>query len=157
MIQNLVLLLRNFFNTEYITNNNTTLSVTTVNGEIKITTWDGDNVTLNATKQSRRGYEDLENVEIVVTENNDKIIIEIQQFESIYECAVDLDILVPHSVTVESATSTNGPIQISGTKGNIIILTTNGPITIENVDGYAKASSTNGGIDIQGKLQELMS
>jgi DUF4097 and DUF4098 domain-containing protein YvlB len=139
-----------YFEAEYAADDNTTISVSTVNGEIEITSWTGDNVTLNATKRTRHGKDDLENIRIRVSEDNNEISIEIQHPDNAGNRAVDLDIKIPDNVTVETATSTNGPIQITNVKGDAILSTTNGPITVEGVDGYIEATTTNGGIDIQG-------
>jgi len=141
---------KSYFEDEYDADENTVLSVSTVNGAITITSWNGENIILNATKRTRNGEDDLNNAEIVVIENGNKITIEIQHAQPIRSRAVDLDIKIPYNVTVESVTSTNGPIQVTNTKGNIVFTNTNGPITAEDVDGYVKATTTNGGIEIIG-------
>lgn len=141
---------REYFESEYDANDDTILSVSTVNGAITITSWDGVNISLNATKRSTYGIEDLDKAEIIVTENNNELTIEIQHTQPIRTRAVDLDINIPYNVTVKSASSTNGPIQITDTKGDTVLSNTNGPINIEDIDGYIKASTTNGGIEIKG-------
>ncbi len=140
---------KEYFEDEYLATNNTVLSFSTVNGAISVSSWDGVNITLNATKRSRYGYDDLKNAEIIVSENNNEITIEIQHVQPIRSRAVDLDIKIPYNVTVKSASSINGPIQITNTKGNTVFSTTNGAIIAEGIDGYVKASTTNGGIDIK--------
>ena len=112
---------KEYFDAQYLANDDTILKVITVNGGIKISIWDGENITLNATKRSRAGYEDLQNAEIQVTEKVNEITIEIQHTQPINTRAVDLDIKIPLNVTIESATTTNGPIQISGTIGDTIL------------------------------------
>ena len=139
---------RGFIYSEYDATNNSILSVSTVNGEISITSWSGENISLNATKRSKYGEDDLDKAEIVVTENGNEITIEIKHTQPIRSRAVDLDIKIPYNVTVKSATSTNGPIEISNTMGNIVLTNTNEPIDVEDVDGYVKATTTNGDIYI---------
>lgn len=121
-----------YFEDEYDADENSNLSVSTVNGLISITSWDGENIALNATKRSRYGEDDLKNAEIVVLENGDEINIEIQHSSPIRSRAVDLVIKIPNNVTVKFVSSTNGGI------------------TVENVDGYVKATTLNGGINIIG-------
>jgi len=121
-----------YFEDEYDADENSILSVSTVNGKISITSWDGEKIALNATKRSKYGEDDLENAEIVVSENGDEINIEIQHSTPIRSRAVDLVIKIPNNVTVKSVSSTNGAI------------------TVENVDGYVDATTTNGGIEIKG-------
>ena len=139
-----------YFEDEYDASDDTILSVSTTNGEISITTWDGEKITLNATKISRYGEDDLKNAEIIVTENGNEITIKVQHTQPIRSRAVDLDIKIPYNVKVESASTTNGPIQITNTMGNTVLTTTNGAINVEDVDGYVKATTTNGGIEIKG-------
>jgi len=140
---------REYFENEYIAENDTILRITTTNGAISVISWDGENITMNATKRSRHGYDDLDKAKIIVTEDNNEINIEIQHDQPIRNRAVDLDIKIPKNVTLQSVTSTNGPIEITNTKGDSVLTTTNGPIIAEGIDGYVKASSTNGGIDIK--------
>jgi DUF4097 and DUF4098 domain-containing protein YvlB len=139
-----------FIFSEYDASDNTILSVSTVNGEISITSWSGENISLNATKRSKYGEDDLDKAEIVVSEIGNEIIIEIKHVQPIRSRAVDLDIKIPYNVTVKSASSTNGPIEVTNVKGNIVLTNTNGPIDVEDVDGYVKATTSNGGIDITG-------
>lgn len=141
---------REYFESEYDASDNTILSVSTVNGAISVTSWIGEKITLNATKRSRYGVDDLKKAEIIVTENSNQITIQIQHSQPIRSRAVDLDIKIPYNIIVKSASSINGPIQITNTKGNVILTTTNGPINVDGVDGYVRASSTNGGIETKG-------
>jgi len=123
---------KSYFENEYTANDNTILSVSTTNGAISITSWDGDTITLNATKRSRYGKDDLDNAKIIVTEDANQISIGIQHSQPINSRAVDLDIKIPNNVSVKSASSTNGAI------------------TVEDVEGYIKATTTNGRIDVKG-------
>ena len=141
---------REYFEDEYDASDDKILSVSTVNGAISITSWVGEKITLNATKRSKYGEDDLKNAEIIVTENGNEITIEIQHTQTIRSRAVDIDLKIPYNVTVESASSTNGPIQINNTKGNTVLTNTNGPINVVDVDGYAKATTSNGAISIKG-------
>ena len=140
---------KEYLENEYLATNNTILSISTVNGAINVSSWDGINITLNATKRSRHGYDDLEKADIIVTENNNEITIEIQHVQPIRNRAVDLDVKIPYNVTIKSASSVNGPIQITKTKGDAVLSNTNGPIIAEGIDGYVKATTTNGGINIK--------
>ncbi|UCB59003.1 MAG: DUF4097 family beta strand repeat protein [Thermoplasmatales archaeon] len=140
---------KEFYENEYQADNQTILTVSTVNGLINVVSWDEKNISLNATKRSRYGYEDLDKAKIIVTEINNEITIEIQHDQPIRSRAVDLEIKIPKNVTVKSATTTNGPITLSKIKGDTILSSINGAINIEDVDGYINASSTNGCINIK--------
>ena len=140
-----------YFNGEYEANENTVLKVTTINGHIEITTWDGDTVSFNAVKKSSFGQEELDNIEINVIESENQIEIEAKYIgQKTTTPSVDMNIKVPKYVTVDSATTSNGAVQISGTKGDVKTTSSNGAIVIENVDGYVSATTSNGRIEIKG-------
>ena len=48
-----------YFNGSYSVNEQTILKVTNINGQVEITSWDGDNVTVNAVKKSSFGKEEV--------------------------------------------------------------------------------------------------
>ena len=140
-----------YFNGEYEAHENTILKVTTLNGQIEINAWDGDKVSFNAIKKSTFGQEELDKVEINVIESENQIEIEAKYIgQRTTTPSVDMNIKVPQNVTVDSVTTSNGAIQISGTKGDIIATSSNGAIFIENVDGYVSATTSNGRIEIKG-------
>jgi DUF4097 and DUF4098 domain-containing protein YvlB len=140
-----------YFNDEYEANENTVLKVTTLNGQIEINDWDGETISLNAIKRTRLGREELDKAEIIVTETDNLIEIEAKYTgEKSTTPSVDMNIKVPKYVTIDSATTSNGAIQISGTKGNTTAHSSNGAILLENVDGYVKATTSNGRIEITG-------
>lgn len=139
-----------YFNKEYEANENTVLKATTLNGQIEVTAWDGDTVSFNAVKKSSFGQEELDNIEINVMESENQIEIEAKYIgQRTTTPSIDMNIKVPRNVTVTSVTTSNGAIQISGTKGNITAHSSNGDIIIEDVDGYVKAITSNGRIEIQ--------
>jgi len=140
---------RSYFEEEYTASEDTVLSVTTVNGGISITSWDGDNIFLNATKKSRNGEDDLDKAEIVVTEDGNQINIEVQHDQPINSRAVDLDIKIPYNVSVETVISTNGGIVVENVEGYVKATTTNGGIVIKNTTGIDNLISTNGGINAE--------
>jgi hypothetical protein len=140
-----------YFNEEYAANENTVLKATTLNGQIEISVWDGDTISFNAVKKSSFDQEELDNIEINVIENENQINIEaIYIGKKTTTPSVDMNIKVPQYVTVDSATTSNGAIQISGTKGDVKAKSSNGAIVIENVDGYVSATTSNGRIEIKG-------
>jgi hypothetical protein len=137
---------RSYFEDEYDASDDTILSVSTVNGGISISSWDGYKIFLNATKKSRNGEDDLDKAEIVVTEDGNKINIEILHAQPIDSRAVDLDIKIPYNVSVETVISINGGIFVENVEGYLTATTTNGGIVIKNTTGIDNIISTNGGI-----------
>ena len=141
---------KSYFEDEYTANNDTILSVSTTNGAISITSWDGDTITLNATKRSRYGKDDLDNAEIIVAEDANQIYISIQHSQPINSRAVDLDIKIPNNASVKSASSTNGAITVEDVEGYIKATTTNGRITAEifDIQDDVDIQTTNGRITL---------
>lgn len=140
------------FNGEYNANENTTFEIDNINGNIIINVWTGDKVKLDAEKKVQERYKDeFKLVEINVTEALNVIIIKtIYQDENKKHVSVNMEILVPFYVYVDSVTTSNGNIDISDTLGNTSAESSNGGITIKNVVGYVTAHSSNGNLDIQG-------
>jgi DUF4097 and DUF4098 domain-containing protein YvlB len=140
-----------YLNEEFEANENTVLNVSTINGQIEIYAWDGETISLNAVKKSSFGQEELDNIEISVLESGDQIeILAVYTGHRTTTPSVDMNIKVPRSVTVQSATTSNGAIQISGIKGDVKATSSNGAIIIENVDGYVSATTSNGRIEVKG-------
>jgi len=139
-----------YFNEDYEANENTILKVTTFNGQIEINAWDGDTISFNAIKKSVFGQEELDNVEINAIESENQLQIEAKYIGARTTTpSVDMNIKVPRNITVDTVTTSNGAIQISGTKGDIIATSSNGAIVIEDVDGYVSATTSNGRIEIK--------
>jgi fructose-specific phosphotransferase system component IIB len=140
-----------YFNGEYTINPYTILSVSNINGQVEITGWDGDNVTVNAVKKTTYGAEELRNVNISVsqTENHLEIVTRYTG-QKLIQASVDYNIKVPYNVTIETITTSNGAIQVSKTKGGILATTSNGAIIINDIDGVVSATTSNGHIEIQG-------
>lgn len=137
-------------NAEYEANENTVLKVTNINGEIKINSWNSDNVSLHAVTESYQGNDELEKIRIDVIESNNVIDIETKFLGTgSVESSTDITIKVPIFITVDTVTTSNGEVRISDTKGNITAHSSNGDVIIEDVDGYVKVSSSNGKIEVK--------
>lgn len=140
-----------YFNGVYIVNSETLFNISNINGQVEITGWEGGNVTINAVKKSSLGEEELNKVNINVsqTENHLEITTEYTGQKTI-QASIDYNIKVPYNITIGSITTSNGAIQISKTKGDIHTVSSNGAILIHDVDGIVSATTSNGRIEIQG-------
>jgi DUF4097 and DUF4098 domain-containing protein YvlB len=139
-----------YFNEEYTVGKNTVLTVSTINGKLEIYSWDGDTVKVDAIKKSRIGQEELDKMEIIVTETTDLIDIAAEYTGTrAITPSVDMNIKIPANVTVESVSTSNGAVIIDGVMGNLHAESSNGDIYIDNVDGYVSASTSNGLIDVE--------
>ena len=138
------------FNKEYESDENTILQITNINGPIKITKWNRNTVVVDATMRSNIGESELDNIEIEVTENNNLIDIVTNYLGSgSVQVSTDMNINAPTYVTIDSVTTTNGEVRISGIKGNITAHSSNGAVIIQNVNGYVDASTSNGRVEIK--------
>lgn len=154
------------------------LSVSGRNGKIKIEKWDKDQVEIFAIVGSNKSMEELDKIDIDISVDKN-IVIETRypgdkskkkekesndeedfSFWDIIKDAIssggvgskasiDYEIKVPDYVVVSKANTTNGEIELEGTKGPSELSTTNGKIEVENVEGDIKAHSTNGKIEIE--------
>ena len=139
-----------YFNGSYAVSEQTILTVTNINGQVEITGWDGDNVTVNAVKKSSFGQEELDNIDINVTSLGMYLNIQTKYTGlSTIRGSVDMNIKVPRSLLIKSVTTSNGAIQIIDTAGNISTASSNGAIVINSVDGYVSAETSNGRIEIK--------
>jgi hypothetical protein len=138
------------FSGEYPTDENTILIVENVNGNIDITGWSGDKITLDAEeKVDEKQKSQLDDVEVNVTEDSNKVIIKAIYNTEKRDVTVTMTIKVPHAVTVEKVKDVNGDIEVSDVKGDCEVSNTNGKITLNDVDGYINAKMTNGDIEIK--------
>ncbi|MBN1694227.1 DUF4097 family beta strand repeat protein [candidate division WOR-3 bacterium] len=150
------------------------LSVSTRNGKIDIEKWDKDQVEIFAVVGTNKSEEELDKIDIDISVDENIVIetkfpadeskeksSEEEKFSSwdlIKQAitsgfsgsgAVNYEIKVPNYLVVTEATSTNGEITLTGTKGPSKITTTNGEIKIENVEGNIEARTTNGKVEIE--------
>lgn len=137
------------FNGSYVVDDETILTVANINGHVEITSWNRNNVSINAEKKSSFG-EELEKIQINVSRNGNYLHIQTKYLGlSSFQGSVDMTIKVPRNVRIESATSSNGPIQLTQTKGNTTVESSNGGIFIDTVEGYVSAQTSNGQIQIK--------
>jgi len=125
------------------------LQVKTINGNLELSSWTEDNITIDGVKKSRFGQEDLDKIELVINDVDNLIQIEAKYTGTrLSTPIVDMNIKIPSFVTVEEVTTSNGAIQISELKGNITATSSNGAIIIDDVDGFVSALTSNGKIEV---------
>jgi hypothetical protein len=153
------------------------LSISNRNGKIEIEKWDKDQVEIFAVIGTNKSVEELDNIDIDISVD-DNIVIETRfpayKSEKTKEKStdeedsnpwdllkkiitsgfsgsgtVDYEIKVPGYLIITEATSTNGRINLRGTKGPSGVSTTNGEIEVENAEGNIEARTTNGNVEIK--------
>jgi hypothetical protein len=146
------LVVSDLFEGNYNATGNTTLEVDNSNGYIIVTTWEQGGVKLEADKWIDEKFkEKLDEVEIIVTEENNRIIIEtVYETQEGIHATVDMNIWISPSVHVETLKTSNGMIELSNTIGNTSCESSNGDVFIDNVDGYVEAHTSNGYLSVIG-------
>ncbi len=145
----------------------TEISVYNRNGSIEIKKWDKDEVSVVALKGTNWGKSELDKVKIEVNMNGN-MEIRTEFLKKRAKVSVNYEIKVPEVVMVSQIESSNGSIELEGTKGpsklktsngsieveettgNIEAETSNGKIKVKNVDGFVSARTSNGAINIKG-------
>jgi len=163
------------FRKTYSVKPGTKMTVSNQNGKIEIEKWDKDEVEVFAVIGSNRNMKELTKVKIEVSVDENMKIATRYSGEASRESkekgndfgiwdfikwvtkgkytghkiAVDYEIKVPDYVVIAEATSTNGNIELKGTKGPSDSKTTNGKIKVENAEGNIEARTTNGKVEIE--------
>ncbi len=153
----------------------TKMIVSNRNGKIEIQRWDKDEVEIFSVIGSDRSMKELTRVKIEVSVDEDMEITtrysgedskESKERENNFgiwdfikwvtkgkytghKIAVDYEIKVSEYVVVSEVRTSNGEIDLNGTRGPSELSTTNGKIEVENVEGNIEAYSTNGTIEIE--------
>ena len=84
------------FDGAYNADANTVLEVKNINGDVEVDKWDGDKIDLHAVKKVKEDKEDeLDDVEIVVTEQNNSVVIETVRHRLDVDVTVTMTIKVP--------------------------------------------------------------
>jgi len=137
------------------------LTLANTNGEIEVTSWDRNEIRIEAHKKAR-GSDDqdlqsvLDNVTVIIDEVTGGITIDTEFPRSGVNAwannkislSVDYLITVPNQANLDIET-VNGRVGVRGVSGDIDIDTTNGGIEVTDSAGQVSAKSTNGGISIE--------
>ncbi len=127
----------------------TELQVENVNGDIKISQWAENQVAVYAKKKTNHGEEELSKVDIEVVVNG-AMRIRTKYLEKGVHVSVSYVIRVPDEVIVRKVNTSNGEIEINGTRGDVEALTSNGEIDFSDIRGTVSAKTSNGEIEIKG-------
>jgi hypothetical protein len=123
------------------------VSVSNVNGAVRITAWDRNEVKVDAVK---RGWSEraLQDARIVVEARADAIEIRTQYPEHSRDAAsVEYTLSVPRHAALEGIGTVNGPVEIDGAAGAIRASTVNGKVDVRRAEGDADLRTTNGRVE----------
>ncbi|MGD2114993.1 MAG: DUF4097 family beta strand repeat-containing protein [Acidobacteriota bacterium] len=140
------------------------VSVTNVNGQVEVESWDRDEVRIEAVKKVKassreRAEEALEETRIEIETTRDRIRVRTDLpsssggflswlFGNSANAQVSYRVTVPSRADVHVRT-TNGKLQVRGVAGHVEASSTNGGIDIADIRGSVDASTTNGGVSVE--------
>ena len=125
------------------------IELSNINGSVVITGWDKQQVEMNAVKRTSKKEDELNKVDIKVTEENG-LKIETIHLEKKPKVSVNYELKVPQNVELNFIRSSNGSIKIE--KVGIVhkLITSNGSIKLFNSKGEVEAQTSNGSIQVDG-------
>ncbi len=132
------------------------------NGSVLVEGWDRDEVLIEARIEVKGGNErklreTLEEVEVMVDAESDKITIDTRYPETGFTSILDVlfgnhvnvnvtyTLMVPYQTNLKIKT-TNGRVKVVDVSGQLMLRTTNGKVEAENVGGVLMARTTNGSV-----------
>jgi DUF4097 and DUF4098 domain-containing protein YvlB len=122
------------------------VSLENVSGSVRIRAWDRDEVKVDAVKRARR-QNHLDEVDIDVQSEPGKLQIKTKYLGSGSKnstASVDYTLTVPRDSKVRKVNLVNGPVEIDGVRGEVIVNSVNGPISVTGVLGKTVLSTVNG-------------
>lgn len=123
------------------------VSVSNVNGAVRITAWDRNEVKVDAVKVGRT-QRALEDARIVVDARADAVEIRTQYPEHSHNAAsVEYTLSVPRHAALEGVGTVNGPVEIDGVAGAIRASSVNGNVGVRRGEGDADLHTTNGRVE----------
>jgi DUF4097 and DUF4098 domain-containing protein YvlB len=135
------------------------LELSNTNGDVEVSTWDRDEIDIEAHKRVRSSNGDkarqaFEDLQIEIKESASGVTIDTLYPKSPggwfgnVNSQVSYTIRVPERSDLDIET-VNGKVDIEGAEGKIELASTNGGIRVRDAGGSVSARTTNGGIDVE--------
>jgi DUF4097 and DUF4098 domain-containing protein YvlB len=137
------------FYQSYQVRSGTVVNIINPNGSVTLMGWDEDTVEIKAVKESLRGQDALDGVDINI-DIADELLIETINLTDDILVSVSYDIKVPVDLLIGIIECANGNITLENVGGNPVLSTSNGTISAVNVNGIVSAVSSNGDITATG-------
>ncbi len=131
------------------------IRIKNVSGDIKVTGYDGDSVTVTGTKKGKNP----DQVEIVDKSSDGAVDVGVEYAKCEWGCnaSVDFEVRVPRSTNFvfDKLATASGDIEISDVQGNLNASTASGDVTVKNASGSIKASSASGDVHVNDASGEV--
>jgi len=128
------------------------VSLANVNGSVRVSTWDKNEVKVDAVKTAR-SQEALKEAEIVVDARAEAVEIRTKYPERSHrdrEAAnVDYTLTVPRGARLDSVKTVNGAVEIDGVMGEVRVTTVNGTVRAMRLAGEVALSTVNGRVEAE--------
>ncbi|MBV9960127.1 MAG: DUF4097 family beta strand repeat protein [Acidobacteria bacterium] len=130
------------------------LSIRNVSGDVNITGYDGDVVTVSGFKEGR----DRDMVEVEDRSSGNSISLGVR-YPSPCNCdaSVRFEVRIPRSINVyiEKVSTASGNIEVNGVRGEINVSTASGDVTVNEVNGRVHASTASGEMRVKDVVGEV--
>jgi len=138
------------FRQTYSLNSNGRVVIQNLYGDVRITTWERDEVLVQAIKRSRDPRQ-LKDAKIVVDSSSDLVSIRTLYAGTDAErpASVEFRITVPRTANLENVKLINGGLSISGVAGSVKASAVNGSIKVERLEGQTELSTVNGQLEAE--------
>ena len=130
-------------------------SLSNVNGSVVVTGGGGNSVEIVATKKADN-QNDMDNIEIKISDSADEIIVETKIGKSdgwfsrnSGSGSVRYEIIVPVGTLLDSVETVNGNVSISGVSGKVVAESVNGDLEVSDLAGDVGLSTVNGRIEAE--------
>lgn len=132
------------------------LSLSNINGDVRITGVAGNQVKIVTTKKAG-SQKYLDDMKVVIAATESRISVETKYPENDGDWSwngnnngsVDYEITVPFSTELDAIETVNGGVGISAVTGSIVVESVNGKLELSGLTGDVSMDTVNGGIDAQ--------
>jgi len=141
--------LREVFHQTYPLTRQGRVSLDNLNGNVRVVTWDRDEIQVDAVKHSKK-QEDMDRVKIEVNARADRIRILSKYSDSKPRqgrndsASVDYVLTVPKQCRLDKVSTVNGGVEIENVGGDVEAGSVNGPVTASGLAGEVELSTVNG-------------
>ena len=122
--------------------------VSNVSGDVIVTGYDGDAITVRAIKKGR----DSDRIEIEDKSNDGRVDVGVRYPKQCNcDASVRFEVRVPRSVSYnfDSFSSVSGNVDVSGVTGRLRASSVSGDVKVKNVSGSASVNSVSGDVEVE--------
>lgn len=134
---------------KYRVGSGTDLEVSNINGDITITSIEGNDIIIDIVKKTNKDQTELNKVTVDIT-SGETFTVATRYLEDNVKVSVDITLQIPAHIVEASIENVNGNIDIEGITADLSVESANGDINIIEVNGTVDIELANGDIRIEG-------